>query len=146
MQDDGQIEAAIETLLPFGKITTGILLEIERMIRSVNRCFEISRNRIFPQETRPVGTLAFFANFLLRVRTPGLGHRSKTSPSIRCHRGRDRQMLRRPRFDLSQTECLYPREHRQEGPGSSVVFTAAMNETLFSDPLPAFPPGSSPLR
>jgi len=58
-QDDIKIGSVIETILPFGKITKAILLEIERVVRSVNRRFEITQNRIDPLETRQVRSLAF---------------------------------------------------------------------------------------
>jgi hypothetical protein len=103
-QDDGENERAIETILHFGKRTISLHLKIERMLLSLNRCFEISRNRIDPLERRQVRTLAFIARYLLLVQTSGLGDFCKTGQSLRDHRGGCRQMLHRPRFHLGQEE------------------------------------------
>lgn len=67
-QQGSKIEAAIETILGLAKVAVSVLLEVERMVDSVDGVLQVSQDGVNPGKAFPVRALPAFAdNFTLLV-------------------------------------------------------------------------------
>jgi hypothetical protein len=106
-----QVKAAIKAILELGQITMAVFIEIESMVRSSDRRFEIAQYGVDPVKTTHFSTLAVISDNLALMIAPRGGDRSKTSQAIRNHRSGRSQVILGPLANFLAAESLNPTEH-----------------------------------
>ena len=144
-QDASQVEATVEAVLHLGEISMSVLGDVERVVGTGQRRLEVAKNGVDRCELRTLDGIRAAARNVRFVKDAGALHGLEAPQAVgdECGGAASDLAAKSSNDSLVNGRC---EKQAKTGAPDSVVCTAATNDTLFSDPRPGLPPGSSPPR